>query len=559
MKKKNQDTVSVNLNFAGRDSDALFAVFDGHGKYGELCSKYAGKHLPETLAKYVNKLRFRQARKKITRTYDDFKDEPTVDFNEGPMSVQVDESVELSKDYTQLACHTAHVQLNNTMHHTKEFDDSLSGTTSISCLVQGRKNRITVSNVGDSRAVLGRKITRQSKTYPDTTQNDRSNKSTTITYQALPLSRDQTPNRRDERIRIKATGARILSLDQIEGLEPVNEEEEDDMYQSQCPESTSEELYDGGDPPRVWSANGDFPGTAFTRSLGDSIAEKLGVHAEPEMVTINLDSEDKIIVLASDGVFEFLTNQSVIDICAKFSDPLAACRAVVGESYELWLQYELRSDDISIICIFIDDVDWAAPAVIDVASPNGKAKLNGFPSLDALMGNLCLDDIEDPITMDDTDKLKIDLVYDESMLPVVEKSNEEKAHLISCLKATNIFKNFSNKQFDILVPLFECVVVKQGDWIIRQGFLGDRFYIIDHGRFEVRVVPDGAESLSAVGGSVVHVYEGSRVDQVHPFFGEKALYHSITRDASVVADTDGRLWALHRHAFHFAVAKYRNR
>ena len=62
-----------------------------------------------------------------------------------------------------------------------------------------------------------------------------------------------------------------------------------------------------------------------------------------------------MIVVASDGVFEFLTNQSVIDMCAKFADPLDACRAVVAEAYELWLQYELRTDDITMICIVVDE------------------------------------------------------------------------------------------------------------------------------------------------------------------------------------------------------------
>ena len=79
------------------------------------------------------------------------------------------------------------------------------------------------------------------------------------------------------------------------------------------------------------------------------------MYAEPEMVTRELSPDDKIIVLASDGVFEFLTNQSVIDLCCKFNDPLAACRAVVAESYELWLQYELRTDDITMICMFIEE------------------------------------------------------------------------------------------------------------------------------------------------------------------------------------------------------------
>ena len=59
------------------------------------------------------------------------------------------------------------------------------------------------------------------------------------------------------------------------------------------------------------------------------------MYAELEMVTRELEDGDQIIVLVSDGVFDFLTNQSVIDIYA------------IVESYELWLQYELRTDDIT--------------------------------------------------------------------------------------------------------------------------------------------------------------------------------------------------------------------
>jgi cGMP-dependent protein kinase len=45
--------------------------------------------------------------------------------------------------------------------------------------------------------------------------------------------------------------------------------------------------------------------------------------------------------LASDGVWEFLTNQTVTDMILKFDDPLEACRAVVAEAYRLWLQNEV--------------------------------------------------------------------------------------------------------------------------------------------------------------------------------------------------------------------------
>eukprot|EP00953_Heterococcus_sp_UTEX-ZZ885_P009836 5760-Heterococcus_DN1.PRE.1 len=95
------------------------------------------------------------------------------------------------------------------------------------------------------------------------------------------------------------------------------------------------------DPPRIWSPFGEYPGTAFTRSMGDVIAEELGVSADPEIIHRKLHSGDRYIIIASDGVFEFLTNQSVTDMVARYNDPLDACKKVVQESYDLWLQYEV--------------------------------------------------------------------------------------------------------------------------------------------------------------------------------------------------------------------------
>jgi hypothetical protein len=45
-----------------------------------------------------------------------------------------------------------------------------------------------------------------------------------------------------------------------------------------------EELDNGGDPPRVWAPGKTFPGCAFTRSIGDNVAEAIGVNAEPELL-----------------------------------------------------------------------------------------------------------------------------------------------------------------------------------------------------------------------------------------------------------------------------------
>lgn len=39
---------------------------------------------------------------------------------------------------------------------------------------------------------------------------------------------------------------------------------------------------------------------------------------------------------------------------AKFNDPRDACAAIVAESYRLWLQYETRTDDITVIVVHIN-------------------------------------------------------------------------------------------------------------------------------------------------------------------------------------------------------------
>ena len=118
---------------------------------------------------------------------------------------------------------------------------------------------------------------------------------------ACPLSRDQTPHRKDERTRMRKTGARILFLDQLEGLEPTNNTV-DDPNNNEADNELGEELDEGGDPPRVWSPNTNYPETAFTRSLNDSVAEALGVHAEPGKITCKSKPDDRMILVANDNI-----------------------------------------------------------------------------------------------------------------------------------------------------------------------------------------------------------------------------------------------------------------
>jgi cGMP-dependent protein kinase 2 len=83
-------------------------------------------------------------------------------------------------------------------------------------------------------------------------------------------------------------------------------------------------------------------------------------------------------------VWEFLSSQTVVDMVGQVwhegGEPLAACRAVVAESYRLWLQFDVRTDDITMILAFIDKVEEKA-AMMRQASSAGRASIRGSISV----------------------------------------------------------------------------------------------------------------------------------------------------------------------------------
>lgn len=320
-------------------------VYDGHGKYGDICARYAKKKLPQLIAKYVRQERAKLYRKQL---------EASGQSAKGAFNPKM--WPKLTEEQYEGACKKAHVECNQLMHDDKTVRDNLSGTTAVSCCFHF--GRLTVCNVGDSRVVLGhrvpsdgsfreeKKLEEEKEEEKDPNEIEQAPKVVLKTgkVMAVPLSRDQTPYRLDERERVKKAGAAVMSIDQMEGDETMHENWGDMVL--------GEDIDVQGDPPRVWVKDADYPGCAFTRSIGDSVADDLGVYAEPEMLTTELTSNDEILVIASDGVFEFMTNQAVIDICAECSNPMEACQEVVQASYAQWLHYEDRTDDITIIVCF---------------------------------------------------------------------------------------------------------------------------------------------------------------------------------------------------------------
>lgn len=339
--KPNQDSFGVTENFL--NNSLFFGVYDGHGAFGKECSQLAQQRLPRLIQEQIIQQ----------------------DYRYNPQQQQ--------QSQTQLlhaSLYKAHIAYNEELHATETIDDAYSGTTSISLfmeLIRSPDNhnatnacRITVCNVGDSRAILGTTcncILTRANDDDDDHDHDNNNHATTNTaslLQTVSLSIDQTPKRSDEAARCKKAGARILSFGEI----------------NPSPHADSDD--DVEDPPRIWAQDGNYPGTAFSRSFGDAVAETLGVHAQPEISTLHLSRHEKCIVLATDGVFDVLSNQQVMDLCfAHYNNKkndnndsaaaTSACQAVLEASYQEWLRNEecgddeasASYDDMTIICIFI--------------------------------------------------------------------------------------------------------------------------------------------------------------------------------------------------------------
>ena len=285
--KRNQDAVCAHERFGGDPEALLLAVFDGHGNHGAACSQFAMDALPAALL-----------------------------------------ADSLCRDAPELALRDAAATANRALH-ASPIDDSLSGTTALVALLV--RDRLLVANVGDSRAVVG-----VARPPPPSGSGG---------VAAVALSWDHTPFRRDEYERVLRAGARVLTLDQMEGIKDASK-----------PCWTSEAA-DSADPPRLWMPDALYPGTAFTRSLGDAAAERIGVIPDPEVRPRALTPSDRFLILASDGVWEFMSNQDTVDLVASEEargDPQRACVLLCVEAYRRWLRNETRTDDITAAVLWFD-------------------------------------------------------------------------------------------------------------------------------------------------------------------------------------------------------------
>ncbi len=168
-------------------------------------------------------------------------------------------------------------------------------------------------------------------------------------FAALPLTADHKPEGAERR-RIQRAGGRVAPF-----ISPVG---------------------DAGSM-RVWLRDQALPGLAMTRALGDSIGRRAGIIAEPSVTCHRVDdARDEFLIIASDGVWDCLSNDEVVQMLSERAvrvgtngsgsgsasgsgdewsfdsiDLQAACDAIVTEATRRFMEREDISDDTSIVIV----------------------------------------------------------------------------------------------------------------------------------------------------------------------------------------------------------------
>ena len=193
--------------------------------------------------------------------------------------------------------------IENNLNCETEIDNTFSGTTCV--LVINICDKLIVFNIGDSRAIMicdNKKI--------------------------ISLSKDHKPLDEIEKKRIELKGGEIHQL-----------KDGDEYY----------------GPYRVWVKGEKYPGIAMSRSIGDAIAKEIGVISVPDIKEFKIDNNSKYVIIASDGLYEFLSNEKIAHYANKFyrkNDIEKCCKYLIKKASEKWEIEEDVRDDITVICIF---------------------------------------------------------------------------------------------------------------------------------------------------------------------------------------------------------------
>ncbi|KAJ4721546.1 putative Protein phosphatase-2c [Melia azedarach] len=311
-KGTNQDAMVVWENFAQRADTIFCGVFDGHGPFGHMVAKRVRDSLPLKLSSHweVNVTSDEVLREISLNTAGSINSEDTAFVSadeESRASVDLEETDKFPEFFQKLkeSFLKAFKVMDRELRMYANIDCFCSGTTAVTLIKQGQY--LVIGNVGDSRAVLG------------TRDKDDS-------LLAVQLTVDLKPNLPAEAERIRKCKGRVFALQ------------------------------DEPEVARVWLPNNDSPGLAMARAFGDFCLKDFGLISVPDISYRRLTDKDEFVVLATDGVWDVLSNKEVVDIVASAPARSSAARSLVESAVRAW-RYKYptsKVDDCAVVCLFLE-------------------------------------------------------------------------------------------------------------------------------------------------------------------------------------------------------------
>ncbi|VAI30303.1 unnamed protein product [Triticum turgidum subsp. durum] len=294
----NQDAMAACQDFAGHKGQIFCGVFDGHGPLGRDVARHVRDSLPKKLSASL-----------APRAEDDAlssnsnADMDSFDKSDCTSSSDTSEEHQLLSSWKSLIV-KAFEDVDEELRQHSGIDCLCSGTTAVTVVRQG--DHLIVANLGDSRAVL---CARDSKGRPVSVQ----------------ITTDLKPDLPGEAERILSCKGRIFAMD------------------------------DEPDVPRLWLPDQDAPGLAMARAFGDFCLKNHGLICTPEVYYRKLSEKDDFLVLATDGIWDVLSNKEVVKIVSSASDRSKAAKQLVDRAVRAWRRKFPTSmvDDCAAVCLFL--------------------------------------------------------------------------------------------------------------------------------------------------------------------------------------------------------------
>ncbi|KAI4302055.1 hypothetical protein L6164_035273 [Bauhinia variegata] len=311
-KGTNQDAMIVWENFCSRKDTIFCGVFDGHGPFGHMVAKKVRDSLPLKLsATWELNASGEEVLKEISFNAAESMNSEEATFasadEESRASVDAEETEKYPEIFQTLkeSFLKAFSVMDRELKMHPSIDCFCSGTTAVTLVKQGRD--LVIGNVGDSRAVLGMRDKDDSLV-------------------AVQLTVDLKPSLPAEAERIRKCKGRVFALQ------------------------------DEPEVARVWLPNYDSPGLAMARAFGDFCLKDFGLISVPEISYRRLSEKDEFIVLATDGIWDVLSNKEVVDIIGTAPRRSWAARTLVEAAVRAW-KYKYptsKVDDCAVVCLFLD-------------------------------------------------------------------------------------------------------------------------------------------------------------------------------------------------------------